>query len=79
MIFIGLGVLPAANRPDELNNNAGPGPGAHNRVGSFIGPMASSFQVDAPAAPGVGDLETAELYGRRVAEVTLRFVRGKSS
>ena len=25
----------------------------------------------------VGDLETAELYGKRVAEITLQFVRGR--
>lgn len=30
----------------------------------------------APAAPSRGDLETAEAYGRRVAEITLRFAHG---
>jgi hypothetical protein len=53
-------------------------PEAHNRVGSFIGPMSSSFQIDPPDAPSRGDIETAEGYGRRVAEITLRFMRGKS-
>jgi hypothetical protein len=38
--------------------------------------MASSFQVDTPEAPSKGDIETAELYGKRVAEITLQFVRG---
>ena len=43
---------------------------AQNRVGSFVGPMAASFQVNPPAAPPKGDIETAEAYGRRVAEIT---------
>lgn len=79
MIFVGLGLLPSTNRPDAMKQIAGPGPDAHNRVGSFVGPMAACFQVEAPAAPGPGDLETAELYGRRVARLTAQFVRGKAS
>lgn len=79
MIFVGLAQLPAANQPQAMEQIAGPGPEAHNRVGSFIGPMASSFQVSPPAAPGKGDIETAEIYGRRVAEITLQFARGRST
>jgi len=79
MIFVGLGLLPSSNRPDEMKSIQGPGPEAHNRVGSFIGPMSTSFQVHPPGAPSQGDLETAEGYGRRVAEMTARFVRGKSA
>ncbi len=79
MIFVGLGMMPSANKPEEMNQITGPSPEAHNRVGSFIGPMSCSFQVKPPGAPGSGDLETAELYGRRVAEITLQFVRGKSA
>jgi NAD(P)H dehydrogenase (quinone) len=44
-----------------------------NRMGSYIAPMAQS---DADAAPGEmseGDLETARLYGVRVAEMAGRF------
>ena len=62
-----------------MNSTTGPGPNEHNRVGYFVGPMAASFQVDPPKAPPRGDLETAEAYGRRVAEVTLQFVRGRSA
>jgi NAD(P)H dehydrogenase (quinone) len=79
MIFVGLGMMPAANQPESFKSVAGPGPDAHNRQGSFIGPMASSFQVNPPGAPSVGDLETAELYGRRVAEITQQFVRGRKA
>lgn len=78
MVFVGLGLMPSANRPDAMKGNSGPGPDAHNRVGSYIGPMATSFQVKPPDAPGIGDLETAELYGRRIAEITQQFVRGKA-
>lgn len=53
------------------------GPDAHNRVGSFIGPRAASFQVIPTDAPAQGDLETAELYGRRIAEITRQFVKGR--
>ncbi|MBW1777017.1 MAG: hypothetical protein JRJ54_05410 [Deltaproteobacteria bacterium] len=48
----------------------------HNRIGSFAGSMAASFQVDPPQAPPKGDLETAEAYGRRVSGITLQFVPG---
>jgi NAD(P)H dehydrogenase (quinone) len=79
MIFVGLGMMPSANQPEEMNQNTGPGTDAHNRVGSFIGPMAASFQVKPPGAPCKGDLETAELYGRRVAEITLQFACGRTA
>jgi NAD(P)H dehydrogenase (quinone) len=79
MIYVGLGLMPSSNKPEEMNQNTGPGPEAHNRVGSFMGPMAASFQVKPPDAPCKGDLETAEIYGRRVAEITLRFARGRNA
>lgn len=79
MIFVSLGLLPSANRPEELNTLNGPGPHAHNRLGSFIGPTAASFQVAPTEAPPKGDLETAEGYGRRVAEITLQFARGRTA
>jgi NAD(P)H dehydrogenase (quinone) len=78
MIYVGTGILPAANHPEQMNSIDGPGPEAHNRVGSSVGPMSASFQVPPPEAPGKGDIETAEAYGRRVAEITLQFLRGKA-
>lgn len=50
-----------------------------NRMGSYIAPMAQS---DADAAPGEmseGDLETARLYGLRVAEIASRFAAAPSA
>lgn len=79
MIFVGLAMMPSANRPEDMNTVAGPGPEAHNRVGSYIGPMAASFQIKPPEAPPKGDIETAEMYGRRVAEIAQQFVRGKKA
>jgi NAD(P)H dehydrogenase (quinone) len=79
MIFVGLGLMPAANRPNEMSTVSGPGPEAHNRVGSFMGPMAASFQVNPPGAPPKGDLETADAYGRRVAEITSQLIKGRNA
>lgn len=79
MIYVGLGMLPAANRPDGMSTLQGPGPDAHNRLGSFLGPMAASFQVDPEEAPSIGDLETAEAYGRRIAEVAHQMKLGREA
>jgi len=79
MIFVSLGILPAANRPDDFNKVTGPTPDAHNRLGAFIGPMSASFQVKPGEAPPSGDLQTAEAYGRRIALITLQWVRGRAT
>ncbi|MFZ0710406.1 MAG: NAD(P)H-dependent oxidoreductase [Terrimicrobiaceae bacterium] len=79
MIYVGLGLMPSANRPDDFQSPSGPGPDAHNRVGSFTGPMSASFQITPPAAPMKGDLETAEIYGARVATITSQFLRGRKT
>ena len=70
-------VLPAANRPEDMQSIAGPSPEALNRVGSFTGAMAASFQVPPPSAPVQGDIQTAEAYGKRVAEITIRWTKAK--
>jgi len=77
MIYVGLGMMPSANPPEGMQSIAGPGPGAQNRVGSFIGPMSASFQVHPPDAPVPGDLKTARLYGARVAAITTRPFKGR--
>jgi NAD(P)H dehydrogenase (quinone) len=78
MIYVGLGMHPAASDPTSMNEITGPGPEVLNRVGSFMGPMAASFQVKPPEAPTKGDLATAEAYGHRVATITLQFLKGKA-
>ena len=76
MIFVSLGMFPAADNMDSMKSVEGPGPEVLNRVESFIGPMAASFQVDAGTAPPAGDIETARLYGVRIAEITTRYKSG---
>jgi NAD(P)H dehydrogenase (quinone) len=77
MIYVGTGLLPSANRPDDMTRLTGSSPEAINRLGSFTGAMSASFRVQPPDAPVPGDIETAEAYGRRVAEVTVRWVKGR--
>ncbi len=73
MIYVGTGMMPAANEPEGTQTIEGPSSKAHNRVSSFVGPMASSFQLNPGDAPGIGDIETAEMYGQRVAEIAKKF------
>ncbi|MEW6486768.1 MAG: hypothetical protein AB1578_02505 [Thermodesulfobacteriota bacterium] len=70
-------MFPAASKPDSMASVAGPGSEVTNRVGSFLGPMSASFQVNPPEAPAAGDLATAEAYGRRVAEIAVQFRKGR--
>jgi NAD(P)H dehydrogenase (quinone) len=77
MIYVGTGMFPSANRPEDLQHPAGPSPEALNRLGSFTGPMSASFQIPPPGAPLPGDLQTAELYGKRIAEITDRWIKAK--
>ena len=79
MIFVSLGMMPAASDPDSMNPIEGPGPEVTNRLGSYMGPMAASFQVNPGDAPSSGDLATAEAYGQRVATITQQLVRGRTA
>lgn len=70
MLWVGLGLLPANSSKAQRNDV--------NRMGASFGAMAQSdSDVGAEVAPPAGDLETARLYGARVAATTLRFVGGK--
>lgn len=68
-IWVGTGMLPAnakANGPSDVNWSAG-----------FGGAMAISPSDASPdEAPRAGDLETARLFGKRIAEITTRFKGG---
>jgi len=58
-LWVSLGIKPAnvkASKRDDLN-----------RMGSYIAPMAQSDADAAPDEMSMGDLETARLYGARVA------------
>lgn len=70
MIWVGTGLMPANSSKAQRNDV--------NYVGSFLGAMAqSSSDAGTDVAPPPGDLETARIFGKRVAEVTLQFVRGR--
>jgi len=79
MIYVGLGLMPAPNEPQGMKSVEGPSSKAHNRYSSYTGPTAASFEVKPGDAPGQGDIETAELYGARVATIAKQFVKGRQS
>jgi len=63
MVWVGTGMMPPARpgHPEELN-----------RLGSSIGVMAQADNVPPEQSPPRGDLETAQLYGQRIAEQARR-------
>lgn len=67
MIWVGVGDLPG-------NNWSGGSRTDLNRLGTWIGAMGQSNADE--AAPSVGDIDTAERFGRRVAQVCRRFREG---
>ena len=78
MIYVSLGMLPAENEQAGMKTINGPGPEAHNRLGSFSGAMSASFQLAAGEGPPPGDIATAKLYGKRIAEIASRLAKSKA-
>lgn len=73
MIWVGLaeygGWNTSAGSPEDLN-----------RLGSWLGAMAQSNNDESPeVVPGPSDLRTAEALGRRVAETTHVWLRGRAA
>jgi NAD(P)H dehydrogenase (quinone) len=69
MIWVGLGMMPG-------NNNSKGSVHDINRLGSFAGAMSQSNIDEGPdKAPIESDQKTGELLGRRVAEITKRWVK----
>ncbi|AJY46526.1 flavodoxin family protein [Martelella endophytica] len=69
--WVSLAIKPAntkAAKRDDLN-----------RMGAYVGPMAQSDADAAPAEMSEGDLETARLYGARVAAVATQFAAGRAA
>ena len=64
-IWVGTGMMPSNAKAAQRNDI--------NFVGSSAGAMAQSPSDSTPAEMLPGDLETARLFGQRVAEVTSRF------
>jgi NAD(P)H dehydrogenase (quinone) len=63
MLWISLGVASTGRGDDDLN-----------RLGSSLGAMSQSDHQSTEPAPG--DLRTAELFGERIAKITLGFHPG---
>ncbi len=64
-VWVGTGLMPANAKASGRNDV--------NYVGSFSGAMAQSPSDSSPAEMLPGDLETAKLFGQRVAAVAARF------
>ena len=64
-IWVGTGMMPSNSKAAQRNDI--------NYVGSFSGAMAQSPSDASPAEMPQGDLDTAKLFGQRVAEVTAKF------
>lgn len=79
MIWVSLNINPGEGDKNAESTLNGPGPEHLNRNSGSLGPMASSFNVRTPDAPPQGDIVTAERYGKRVAEVTQQFIRGRQA
>lgn len=72
MVWVGLGLHPGNNNSNGSVNDL-------NRLGGFGGAFAQSNIDQGPdVAPSDADRRTAAHLGRRVAETTLRWVRGKA-
>ena len=70
MIWVGTGLMPA-NKSTSTRNDV-------NYVGGFTGALAQSpADLGPDAGPLPGDLETARLYGARIAIITQQF-KGKA-
>lgn len=72
MVWVGLGLHPGNNNSNGSVNDL-------NRLGGFGGAFAQSNIDQGPdVVPPDADRRTAAHLGRRVAETTLRWVRGKA-
>jgi NAD(P)H dehydrogenase (quinone) len=66
MIWVGTGMMPANSKAAQRNDT--------NFLGSSAGAMAQSPSDSSPEeGPLPGDLETAKLFGKRVAETAAKF------
>jgi NAD(P)H dehydrogenase (quinone) len=70
MVWVGTGMLPSNSKAATRNDV--------NYLGSSAGAMSQSPSDSSPEeGPLPGDLETARLFGARVAQAALRWGRGK--
>ena len=73
MVWVGTGLMPG-------NNSSAGSPEDINRVGSYLGLMTQANADQGPdVAPPQSDRQTAEVFGRRVAETAARWKAGASA
>jgi NAD(P)H dehydrogenase (quinone) len=73
MIWVGYAGLPQTEDPDY----DGPEEEALNRLGGFLGAMALTENDEpGPGNPQKGDIDTARVYGERIAKVAQRWGEG---
>lgn len=65
MVWVGTGLMPAAGKDAERHHV--------NYLGGFSGALAQSPSGSSAEEGAFHDLETASLFGRRIAEVAMRF------
>lgn len=73
MIWVSMGEIPGdlARNPEKAEVN---------RLGCFLGAMSCSpFDKSCEVAPSAGDLQTAEILGKRVGEAAIRWTKGKQA
>ncbi|MDY7545614.1 flavodoxin family protein [Glaciimonas sp. CA11.2] len=63
-IWVGMGMKSSNTKASQRDDI--------NRMGSFLGPMAQTPADASPEEMSSGDLETARLYGLRVAEIAAK-------
>lgn len=70
MIWASTGMMPSNSKAAQRNDI--------NYVGSYCGAMMQTPSDASPDEVLPGDLETAKLFGKRVAEITRQFVAGRA-
>jgi hypothetical protein len=71
MIWVGQ-----AEQAPSFSDGQLPDDNMHNRLGSFSGLMTQANHTSSPdKAPPRGDLETASLFGKRIAEIARKFAK----
>ncbi|MCI0650818.1 MAG: flavodoxin family protein [Planctomycetes bacterium] len=69
MVWVSQGIMPSSTVPGDKRDL--------NRISSWLGAMSQSGNESPEVTPPKSDRDTAELFGRRVAEATHRWLRGR--
>lgn len=70
MMWVSLGISPALAKNNHQREED-----SLNRIGSYLGLMTQSENVAPELSPPSGDLKTAELYGKRIADAASKWFK----